>query len=292
MNKKVLVVIAGPTAVGKTDIGISLAKLYNTDIISSDSRQIFKEMKIGVARPNANQLASVKHHFIASRSIEDEYNAGLYEEDSNACLQELFQSKNVVVMVGGTGLYIKSSIEGLDHLPKANPALREELKMQLNKEGIESLQQRLDNPEFKDQNNPQRLIRAIEIKESEFAPDAKNVVRNYHCIKIYLQMDRDALYSRINQRVDLMMKGGLLDEAEALYPKRSLNALQTVGYKELFDYLDGNSTLEQAVEKIKQHSRNYAKRQITWFKNQGFTGVEAKEDRVVKYIAEALKNLN
>lgn len=275
MSKGTLVVLVGPTAVGKTDLSISIAKALEAPIVSSDSRQIYREMNIGTAVPDKQQLAAVPHYFIESRSIFEPYTAGMYEVDAINTIDQLFEKHHFVVLTGGSGLYIDAVCLGIDAIPATNPETREMLKLRLKNEGLTSLSdwlKRLDEESYNtvDINNPQRVIRALEvciISGIPYSSLRKNFekTRNFKIIKVGLQRDREELYARINLRVDLMMEQGLLDEAKKLYPNRHLNALQTVGYRELFDYFDGNITLEEAVELIKRNSRRYAKRQITWF---------------------------
>lgn len=275
MSKGTLVVLVGPTAVGKTDLSISIAKVLEAPIVSSDSRQIYREMNIGTAVPDKQQLAAVPHYFIESRSIFEPYTAGMYEVDAINTIDKLFEKHHFVVLTGGSGLYIDAVCLGIDAIPATNPETREMLKLRLKNEGLTSLSdwlKRLDEESYNtvDINNPQRVIRALEvciISGIPYSSLRKNFekTRNFKIIKVGLQRDREELYARINLRVDLMMEQGLLDEAKKLYPNRHLNALQTVGYRELFDYFDGNITLEEAVELIKRNSRRYAKRQITWF---------------------------
>lgn len=275
MNKTVIL-IAGPTAVGKTAIAIQLAKHYNTQIISADSRQCFKEISIGVAKPSEQELQEVKHYFINSHSIHETVTAAVYEKYALDAAAEIFKTHDVAVMVGGTGLYIRAFCEGMDEIPAVDDSLRNELQQQYNTLGIEWLQQQLQqhDPLFAAQGemqNPQRMLRALEVVRStgssilSFRKGEKQQ-RPFQIIKTGLDLPREELYNRINLRVNMMMNDGLLEEAKTVSPLRHLNALQTVGYRELFDYFDGNSTLEKAVEKIKQNSRHYAKRQLTWFK--------------------------
>lgn len=275
MSKGTLVVLVGPTAVGKTDLSISIAKTLEAPIVSSDSRQIYREMNIGTAVPDKQQLAAVPHYFIESRSIFEPYTAGMYEVDAINTIDQLFEKHHFVVLTGGSGLYIDAVCLGIDAIPATNPETREMLKLRLKNEGLTSLSdwlKRLDEESYNtvDINNPQRVIRALEvciISGIPYSSLRKNFekTRNFKIIKVGLQRDREELYARINLRVELMMEQGLLDEAKKLYPNRHLNALQTVGYRELFDYFDGKITLEEAVELIKRNSRRYAKRQITWF---------------------------
>ncbi|MDB0055064.1 tRNA (adenosine(37)-N6)-dimethylallyltransferase MiaA [Bacteroidia bacterium] len=289
-NKR-LIVIAGPTAVGKTELTIRLAQYFETEIISCDSRQLYTELKIGVARPSDKELKAAKHHFIASHSIHDEYNAGKYAREVNELLKKLFTQHDVVIMTGGTGLYIKAATEGLDLLPTKNEKLREQLNYILETEGLAALQSVAKSMDLVDTeldfDNPVRLMRAVEIKEGESNPTEAVQVPKYETTYLYLDRDRDELYSRINKRVDTMLAMGLEDEARTVHDYKDLNALHTVGYKEMFSYFDGEWTYEHTVEKIKQHTRNYAKRQLTWFRNQGnYTMVKASFADVLAKILE------
>jgi tRNA dimethylallyltransferase len=276
MNRtKKLVVVLGPTAVGKTAFAIELAKAFNTEIISSDSRQFFHELNIGVARPSVAELAAVKHHFIDFISIQESFSAGAYERAALAKLEELFIQNDVVVCCGGSMLYIDALVDGLDELP-SDTAVRNDLKVILKEKGIESLQEelKLRDPVYFNQvdtNNPHRLIRALEvcrITSGHYSSLRKSssIERNFDIVKIGLTVERDWLYIRINQRVEHMMQCGLLDEVKMLIPFQDLNALNTVGYKELFDYFEGKHSLDKSVDLIKQHTRNFAKRQLTWWK--------------------------
>lgn len=289
-NKR-LIVIAGPTAVGKTELTIRLAQYFETEIISCDSRQLYKELNVGVARPSDKELKAAKHHFIASHSIHDEYNAGKYAREVNELLKKLFTKHDVVIMTGGTGLYIKAATEGLDLLPTKNEKLREQLNYILETEGLAALQSVAKSMDLVDADldfdNPVRLMRAIEIKEGESNPTEAVQVPEYETTYLYLDRDRDELYSRINKRVDTMLATGLEDEARTVHDYKDLNALHTVGYKEMFSYFDSEWTYEHTVEKIKQHTRNYAKRQLTWFRNQGnYTMVKASFADVLAKIQE------
>lgn len=274
--KKTLLCILGPTAVGKTATAIKLAQALNTEIISADSRQFFKEISIGTAKPSDKELAQAKHHFIGHLSIHQPYSAGDFERDALLKLDELFKQHDVVIAVGGSGLYVKALIDGLDDMPKADENLRDELNQLYAAQGIEPLQQQLLllNPDVYNQTeilNPQRVMRAIEIAlaiKNGFVPNTKKHKRNFNVIKVVIDLPREVLYDRINKRVDVMMQQGLLNEAQSMLPHRDNYALQTVGYKELFEYFDGIHSLEKAVDLIKQHTRNYAKRQITWFKKE------------------------
>ncbi|MEO8932854.1 MAG: tRNA (adenosine(37)-N6)-dimethylallyltransferase MiaA [Xanthomarina sp.] len=276
--KKTLISIVGPTAIGKTALSIKLAKHYNTEIISADSRQFFKEMSIGTAAPTPTELAAAKHHFIHHKSIEDAYNVGTFEKDAIQLLDQLFKTQDLVVMVGGSGLYVDAVINGLDNFPEIDSKIRESLNLQLEVEGLEVLQKKLEvlDPEsFKNITieNPKRVIRALEIcigsgqPYSSFLNKDKNQ-RAFKTINLGLTAERDVMYSRINQRVDIMMQNGLLEEVIPLQNKQNLNALNTVGYKELFKYLKGEWPLDFAISEIKKNSRRFAKRQLTWFRKK------------------------
>jgi len=274
--KKTVLLIAGPTAVGKTALAIQLAKQFHTEIISADSRQCYKEITIGVAKPSAEELQEVKHHFINSHSIHENLNAASFEEYALKAAAEIFQQHDIAVMVGGTGLYIKAFCEGMDEIPAVDESIRKQLQNDYQQNGIEWLQQQVQTHDALfakegEMQNPQRILRALEVVLStgqsilQFRKGEKRK-RDFNIIKIGLDLPREELYQRINHRVDIMMEHGLQEEAKSVYPLRHLNALQTVGYRELFDLFDGSCTLEQAIDKIKQNSRHYAKRQLTWFK--------------------------
>lgn len=275
-TKNTLITIVGPTAIGKTAISIQLAKHFNAAIISCDSRQFYKEMTIGTAVPNTDELAAIKHHFIQNRSIFDNYNVGDFERDALTKLDELFLKNPVQIMVGGSGLYVDAVLKGLDYFPEVDAKIREQLTFQLENNGIEILQQKLKELDLETYNtisidNPRRLLRALEICIGSGTPYAtfKNkpkATRNFNSIKIGLNADREIIYNRINQRVDIMIKNGLIDEAKKLYPNKNLNALQTVGYRELFSYFNEDFTKEFAISEIKKNTRRFAKRQLTWFK--------------------------
>ncbi|HVY76620.1 MAG TPA: tRNA (adenosine(37)-N6)-dimethylallyltransferase MiaA [Puia sp.] len=276
MLRKKVIIIAGPTAAGKTALAIDLALHLNTTIISADSRQCFRELNIGVAKPTPEELQRVKHEFINSHSIHDEVNAARFEELSLNWAEDIFKTHDVVVVVGGTGLYIKAFCEGLDAVPPADEQLRIEIKEQYEQYGISWLQEQIRqrDPEFHlagETRNPQRMMRALEVKEStgrsilSFHGEAMKT-RPFQILYFGLQLTRAVLNERINERVDTMMQKGLLEEVKSLVPFRNLNALQTVGYTELFEHLAGNIGLDEAVARIKQNTRHYAKRQMTWFK--------------------------
>jgi len=288
--KKQLFVIVGPTASGKTALSIKLAQAFDTEIISADSRQFYKEMNIGTAVPEPEELAAAKHHFIQHKSIFDTYNVGDFEQDFLQLSRELFQKKDRLILVGGSGLYIDAACRGLDDLPGKNETIRAELTQKIQTGGITSLQQelkKLDAAYYQkiDVQNPHRLIRAIEIlrqANGEKMQDlqGKNLAqRPFEIVYLGLNTERTKLYERINKRVDMMMEKGLLDEARELYKHRDLNALNTVGYKELFQYFDGTWDLDFAISEIKKNTRRFAKRQLTWFrKNQDIQWFDIDDD--------------
>ena len=291
MEGKHLIVLAGPTASGKTATAIKLAKAFDAEIISADSRQFYKELSIGTAAPTAEELAQVKHHFVHNLSIEDKYDVADYERDVLDFLKQYFKTKNVAIMTGGSGLFIDAVCNGLDEMPDISEEVRNRVSKMLETDGLEGLQkevERVDNEYFQivDKQNPRRLQRALEVYYQTGKPYStfrqRNVAkRDFDIVKLAILWDRDKLIERINLRVDMMMRQGLLDEVKSVYPKRHLNSLNTVGYKELFDYLDGKCTLEQAVEQIKINTRQYAKRQMTWLRKnndyQWFTIDEVDE---------------
>ena len=273
---KTLIVVVGPTAIGKTKLAIALAKHFNTEIISADSRQFYKEMKIGTAVPSKEEQATVPHHFIQQRSIFENYSVGDFEREALDKSNALFTKNDFVVLVGGSGLYINAVTTGLDNFPEINPAVRKELNQSFDKEGISILQRQLKllDPIYYsqvDQANPHRLIRALEICLGTGKPyssylNKKKVRRPFKTITVGLSADRPLIYERINQRVDRMVEEGLIEEAKRLYKHRTLNALHTVGYSEIFNYLDGESNLDFAISEIKKNTRRFAKRQMTWFR--------------------------
>ncbi|MGY8938702.1 MAG: tRNA (adenosine(37)-N6)-dimethylallyltransferase MiaA [Flavobacteriales bacterium] len=274
--KNTLITIVGPTAIGKTTLSIQLAKAFNASIISCDSRQFFKEMTIGTAVPNPSELSAAKHYFIQNRSVFEPYNVGEFERDALEKLTLLFKENPVQIMVGGSGLYVNAVLKGLDYFPEVDASIRAGLVKQLEKEGIEPLQQQLKELDIATYDtialeNPHRVMRALEIcigtgiPYDVFKNKAKKP-RNFQTITIGLNADREIIYQRINQRVDQMMANGLLEEARVLFPHKALNALQTVGYRELFSFFDGSNTKEFAISEIKKNSRRFAKRQLTWFK--------------------------
>lgn len=276
MNTKWLLVIVGPTGSGKTDLSIRLAQHYGAPILSTDSRQLYRGMPIGTAQPDAEQLQAVEHHFIASHDIQEDLSCGQYATQALACLERLFVTHDRVVAVGGSGLYVKALCDGMDDLPQADPALRAALTRRLADEGVDALAEQLRelDPhyyEVVDRRNPARVLRAVEVCLQTGRPYSEQRTgrrrkRPFEVVKIGIDLPRAELYERIDRRVDRMLADGLEAEARALYPYRSLNALQTVGYREFFDYFDGRTSYEEAVELIKRNSRRYAKRQLTWFR--------------------------
>ncbi|MFK8298254.1 tRNA (adenosine(37)-N6)-dimethylallyltransferase MiaA [Capnocytophaga cynodegmi] len=293
-----LITIVGPTAIGKTSLAIELAKQFDTEIISCDSRQFFKEMKIGTAVPELTELEAVKHHFIQHKSIFEPYSVGDFERDAIRLLDELFENKKVVIMVGGSGLYADAVIKGLDEFPEVPEEVREELNQKYLQNGIEFLQEKLKKLDFEqysrmDTQNPQRLIRALEVCLASGKPyssflNKKQVIRNFSNIEIGLTADRDIVYQRINMRVEQMLEKGLLREVQELIPYKNLNALQTVGYKELFNFFEGKYSLDFAIEEIKKNTRRFAKRQYTWFsKNQNIKWFDYQCD-----VLDVLKEIN
>ena len=303
MKTNYLINIVGPTAIGKTSLAIQLANKFNTEIISADSRQFYKEMSIGTAVPSAEELQAAKHHFIQHISIKDNYNVGDFESEAIKKLDELFKNNKIVIMVGGSGLYTKSVLEGLDYFPEVSLEIRQELNLKLEKEGLDSLQQQLhkldpDYYKIVDLENPHRVIRALEVCISSEKPYSSYLnqpkkKRNFTAISIGLSAEREIIYDRINRRVDLMITEGLMDEAKALFPKRELNALNTVGYKELFSYLEGKDSLETAVSEIKKNTRRFAKRQLTWFrKDQEINWFDYKTpvEEIQQFLDSKIKN--
>lgn len=273
---KYLISIIGPTAIGKTSLSIKLAQHFNTEIISADSRQFFKEMQIGTAAPTTEELASAKHHFIHHKSIHDTYSVGAFEKDAITKLNTLFKTYDVVIMVGGSGLYVDAITKGLDDFPNVDSSIRTSLNKQLADEGIEALQKRLKELDKISYNtiaidNPHRVIRALEICIGTGKPYASflsnpNKKRAFKTITVGLKADREIIYNRINKRVDMMIDEGLLEEVEKLIPFKDLNALNTVGYKEIFNFYSGTWSLDFAISEIKKNTRRFAKRQLTWFR--------------------------
>ncbi|REH00872.1 tRNA (adenosine(37)-N6)-dimethylallyltransferase MiaA [Flavobacterium aquicola] len=304
---KYLITIVGPTAIGKTALSIKLANHFNCDIISCDSRQFFREMTIGTAVPNPEELATATHHFIQNKSIFDNYTVGDFEKEALIKIEELFQTNDYAVLVGGSGLYVDAILKGFDEFPAIDPAIRENVNLNYENLGIEYLQQQLEtlDPEYFQKitfenpqtlQNPQRMMRFVEVclgtgkPYSSFLNQKKNN-RNFTPIVIGLEADRNVIYDRINLRVDIMINEGLLAEAETLYPNKELNALQTVGYRELFSYFDGDFTLPFAIEEIKKNTRRFSKRQLTWFKrkeNTQWFDYLTDQKNIIKYIENHL----
>jgi tRNA dimethylallyltransferase len=306
---KYLIIIVGPTAIGKTSLSISLAQHFNCEIISCDSRQFFKEMKIGTAVPSDFELSQAKHHFIQNKSIFDTYTVGDFEKEAISKLNELFETNNFAVLVGGSGLYVDAILKGFDTFPEIEKLVRVKVQSQYDEFGIDFLQQKLleldleyynlisnENPQTLQ--NPQRMMRFVEVcigsgkPYSSFLNKEKNK-RNFIPIIIGLEGERSIIYNRINQRVDLMMSEGLLFEAEKLYPNKNLNALQTVGYRELFQFFDGEISLEFAVEEIKKNTRKFSKRQMTWFKrteNVAWFDFESSKEKIFNVIKSKIHN--
>lgn len=277
--KKNLIVIAGPTAVGKTALSIELAKFYNCPVISADSRQFYKEMSIGTAKPTTEEMQDVPHYFINNISIHDTYNVGQFEREAIELIESLFKAHEYLILVGGSGLYINAILNGVDEFEEIPSHTREQLIRDYEENGLSYLQEKLkqlDEVYYNqvDLNNPQRIMRALEVcihtqkPYSSFRTKEKKL-RSFNTINILINTERETLYARINKRVDIMMQNDLMEEVKLLYPYKHLNALNTVGYKELFDFIDGKCSLEEAVNLIKQNSRRYAKRQLTWFNHQG-----------------------
>ena len=300
-QKNTLITIVGATAIGKTALSIKLAQHFNCDIISCDSRQFYKEMTIGTAVPEPEELAAAPHHFIQNRSVFEDYSVGQFEKDTLAKLDELFSKKAIQIMVGGSGLYVDAVLKGLDYFPDVDPQIRIDLTIELENKGIEYLQKKLKELDIEAYNtiaidNPHRLIRALEIcigtgKTYSSFKNKPKTPRNFQSIKIGLTADREIMYDRINRRVDIMIEKGLIEEAKKLHPHKNLNALQTVGYRELFEYFEGNFTKEFAIEEIKKNSRRFAKRQGTWFrKDSNILWFDFQEDvqNIIKTIEEKM----
>lgn len=298
-QNKYLISIVGPTAIGKTSLSIKLAQYFNTEIISADSRQFYKEMQIGTAAPTPNELLQVKHHFIHHKSIEDSYNVGAFEKDAITTLNLLFKAHDFVIMVGGSGLYVDAVTKGLDYFPEVDKSIREHLNLELVENGLEALQLQLKRLDIETYNtiaidNPKRVIRALEVcigsgkPYSSFLNKDKSK-RNFKTITIGLTAEREIIYNRINKRVDIMIDEGQLEESKSLIEKQHLNALNTVGYKELFNFFNGEWLLDFAIEEIKKNSRRFAKRQLTWFKrNEETLWFDYKSD--INNIIESIEN--
>ncbi|MFH7015308.1 tRNA (adenosine(37)-N6)-dimethylallyltransferase MiaA [Flavobacterium sp. FlaQc-47] len=305
---KHLITIVGPTAIGKTALSIALAQHFKCEIISCDSRQFFKEMTIGTAVPNQEELQAATHHFIQNKSIFENYTVGDYEKEALIKLEELFQNNDFAILIGGSGLYVDAILKGFDEFPEINPEVRYEVNSNYEKLGIEYLQEQLQNldPDYYQKitlenpqtlQNPQRMMRFVEVcigtkkPYSSFLNQKKNN-RNFIPILIGLEAERQTIYNRINQRVDIMMNEGLLEEAKTLYPNKALNALQTVGYRELFSYFDGYFSLAFAIEEIKKNTRRFSKRQLTWFKRNEATkwfDYATNKKEIIEYVENSLK---
>ncbi len=300
---KYLITIVGPTGIGKTALSIVLAQYFGCEIISCDSRQFFKEMKIGTAVPSEAELKGAQHHFIQNKSIFENYTVGDFEKEALIKLEELFLSNDYAILVGGSGLYVEALINGLDDFPEIDSNVRKEIQSNYVNQGLVYLQTELEkrDPSYYSQvakENPQRMMRALEVcigsgkPYSSFLNQKKNN-RNFIPIKIGLEADRSIIYDRINQRVDLMVKEGLILEAENLYQHKSLNALQTVGYRELFTYIDSQFSLEFAIEEIKKNTRRFAKRQMTWFQkkeNTKWFDFQTNKKEIINYILQISKS--
>ncbi|CAL2085663.1 tRNA dimethylallyltransferase [Tenacibaculum sp. 190524A05c] len=297
-----LITIVGPTAIGKTALSIQLAQHFKSDIISCDSRQFYKEMCIGTAVPDPDELAAATHHFIQNRSVFEDYNVGSFEKDALQKLDELFEKNPIQIMVGGSGLYVDAVVKGFDYFPDVDPKIREALTEELNSSGLSTLQHKLkelDPTTYQTIaiDNPHRVIRALEICIGTGLPYSSFInkdkkQRSFKTIKVGLTADREIIYDRINRRVDIMMENGLLEEAKALYPHKALNALQTVGYRELFEYFDGNWELDFAVSEIKKNTRRFAKRQLTWFRrDQNTVWFDFQDDIsiIISQVSELIK---
>lgn len=301
LSHKYLIVVLGPTAVGKTALCLKIAQIFHTEIISSDSRQFFKEMQIGTAKPQEAELKSVKHHLIGNKSIHEEYDVKEFEKDALDVLEDIFKVNDLAIITGGSGLYIDIVCHGLDEIPDIDPAIREAIMDEYEQKGIDFLREELEQKDpvyFQkvDLHNPQRLMRAIEVCRGTGLPFSsfrikKQTKRPFKIIKIGLERDRDDLYRRINQRMDEMLEKGLFEEADKLFPYRHLNALRTVGYTEIFGFLEGKYDKEEAIRLLKRNSRRYAKRQLTWFKRDLETNWfhPEKEEEIIHYIREQIK---
>lgn len=295
-SKKYLIVVGGPTASGKTGLGIRLAQHFNTDILSADSRQFYREMNIGTAKPTSDELAQVTHHFINNLSVQDSYNVGDYEREAMFLLEKLFKKNNVVLMVGGSGFFIKAVCEGLDEFPDIPAYIRQDLTQLFEREGIAPLQDELQtlDPAYYaqvDTQNPKRLMRALEVCRAAGKPFSHfhhqtKPARPFTPIYIGLDWQRETLYDRINRRVDMMLEAGLKEEARTLYPLRHLTALQTVGYQEWFDFFDNKTDEAEIIRLIKRNSRRYAKRQMTWFRKvKGMTWFDPEDvDAIIEFL--------
>ena len=300
MRMDTLIIVLGPTGVGKSDISIQLAKHYHTEIVSADSRQFFRELTIGTAVPSSDDLNEIKHHFIQNKSIHHYYNVSEYETEALQLIQELHKKINPIILTGGSMLYLDTICNGIDDIPTVDPEIRDEVIRWYEENGIEALRQRLQevDPEYYeevDRNNPKRMLHAVEVCQmtgKTFTSFRTRTVkeRPFRIIKIGINQDRKVLYDRINERVLRMMDAGLLEEARVVYPYRDLNSLNTVGYKELFSYFDGSCTLEEAVDLIQRNTRKYARKQLTWFRrDQQIKWFEPNQiDEIIKYIDQTM----
>ena len=300
---KTLIAVVGPTAIGKTALSIKLANHYNTEIVSADSRQFYKEMTIGTAVPSKEELSAAKHHFIQNLSVTEDYSVGDFERDGLALLEKLFKLQDIVILVGGSGLYVNAIVKGLNHFPDVDESIRHKLNDSLKNEGLEPLQNQLKalDPKYfekVDIHNPHRVIRALEIcigtqkTYTSFLEQDKEE-RPFNTITVGLEADRTKIYERINDRVDIMMAEGLLKEVKSLEPYKNYNALNTVGYKELFNYLDDEWSLEFAISEIKKNTRRFAKRQLTWFKKNSDTlwfNYKTTEQTIIKVIDNKMQS--
>jgi len=274
---KHLITIIGPTAIGKTSLAIKVANYFKTEIVSADSRQFYKEMNIGTAKPSNSELKSIKHHLINNKSINDDYNISDYEKDALKSIKSIFNKNDIAILVGGSGLYINTVLYGLDEMPEISNHTRNSLYLDLELKGIKKMQEQLkllDPASYNtiDINNPRRLIRALEVsistgKSYSSFLKKKKKKRNFNIIVLGINQDRSDLYNKINSRVDNMVKNGLINEAKGLYNLKSLNALNTIGYSEVFNYIENNSSIDECIDEIKKNTRRYAKRQLTWFKS-------------------------
>lgn len=296
MKSKRLIVVVGPTSVGKTEVAIRLAEYYKTEIISADSRQIYKELEIGTAKPGADELARINHFFVNTHSIKEDFDAGEYGRKALECIHQLFNTHNTLILCGGSGLYIKAVLEGFDEMPEIPAGIREKIVEEFKSHGLLWLQKEVEaaDPDYYahvDSKNPQRLMRALELFRVANIPvkqlrKRKKIEHSFEVIKIGLEVNREELYERIDNRMDRMIEMGLFEEAEKFYPQRALNALQTVGYREIFGFLDGQYDKEEAIRLLKRNSRRYAKRQLTWFKkDQQIKWFPSDQvDQVIHYI--------
>lgn len=296
MQAKKLIVLVGPTAVGKTEVSLRLAEHFKTEIISADSRQIYKELEIGTAKPTPDELSRVTHHFINTHTLEQAYDAGAYGREALALIHTLFKKHTALILCGGSGLYIKAVLEGFDEMPEIPIGIRDQIVAEYELKGLSWLQQTVKeiDPDYFEQvdiNNPQRLVRALELFKASGQRVSQLRVKekrshDFQIIKIGLELDRDKLYTRIDTRMDAMIEKGLFNEAEHFFPNRNLNALQTVGYREIFDYIEGKFDKEEAIRLLKRNTRRYAKRQLTWFKKDSdVMWVQADQvDQIIAYL--------